>query len=362
MKGKRFLALVLSFAMVAGSGLTVFAADKEGSEEASGEVQYLEKSDIFDVVLPTDAGTTFDYLLDPEGLIKKTNGGRYSGKAFDDDKTVYFLHAAKVDGIVGGTAGTANCDYTDTSDAITVTNKSTKAVDVKVTAKISAADGVTMATAPAMSGDGENFYMAIVGKNDTDADETKAITTAGVELTGSIAADPNAYEVRWNTNKYEKVLTAAAQATGYTGFKSYTFKLTGACKANDISLTALKENPPKITLTWSVKDFTVPENSAPSIATRSYSVTTNTAFDIPVSLGTGNLAAQGVSSVLLKGQTDLELLNGSGTFATYADGKISLTAATATYIVNNPTVTLDVTFDDTTGTKVSISFTVASAP
>lgn len=255
MKGKRFLALTLSAAMVVGSSLTVFAADQKGADEGTGEVQYVEKSDVFAVVLPTDAGTTFDYLLDPDGLIGKTGGTRYAGKTFDDNKTVYFLHAAKVDGTVGGTSGTANCDYTDTSDVITVTNKSTQAVDLTVTAKIAAADGVKMAASSTLTGD-ENLYLAIIGKNDTAADETKALTTEGVTLTGAIAADPNAYEVTWKDGKYEKALRTNESETPFA-FKSYTFKLTGACKANDAALTALKENPPKIDLTWSVKDFTV---------------------------------------------------------------------------------------------------------
>lgn len=97
-------------------------------------------------------------------------------------------------------------------------------------------------------------------------------------------------------------------------------------------------------------------SARPSIATTTYSVTADTAFDVTVSLGIGDLAATTVSSALLKGESSLELLDGSGTFATYADGKLTLTAALASFIVNNPTVTLDVRFDD--GTVVTLDFTV----
>lgn len=266
MKGKQILALTLSAAMVVGSSLTVFAEDQKGSDQGTGEIQYVETGDVFNVVLPTDAGTTFDYLLDPDGLIAKTGGSRYSGKTFDDGKTVYFLHASKVDGTIGGTAGTSNCDYSDTSDEIKVINKSTGAVDLTVTAKIAEADGVKMDADGTFNGaEAGNLYLALVGNNGT-ADEKKAIDTAGVELTANIEADNNAYETAWEVDsedatkgKYVKKLTTAAQAADYTGFKTYTFKLTGACKANDTALTALKENAPKIDLTWSVKDFT--ENS-----------------------------------------------------------------------------------------------------
>lgn len=350
MKGKKFLALALSVSMIAGSSMMAFAADQKGQDEGTGEVQYVETSDVFSVVLPADAGTTFDYLLDPDGLIKKTNGDRYSGKAFEDDKTVYFLHADKTK--------YDNKDYTDTSDSITVTNKSTQAVDLTVTAKIAAADGVKMAATSAMDGDGENFYMALVG-NDGTNDTTKALTTDGVELTANIAADENAYEVKWNTDKYEKQLTDAAKATGYTGFKSYTFKLTGACKANDTALTALKENPPKLDLTWSVKDFTMTD-AAPSIATKTYTLpATAAALDIPVSLGAGTLKATTVTDVQWKEGGNFSMMPGIDGFkATYADGKVTLDAATVQAFMDDnvhDTRTVVVVFDDTDETKVEVT-------
>lgn len=363
MKGKKLLALALSASMVAGSNMMALAADQKGEDEGTGEVQYVATSDVFSVVLPTEAGTTFDYLLDPDGLIKATSGSRYNGKVFDDDKTLYFLHASKVDGTVGGTAGTANCDYTDTSDEITVINKSTGAVDLTVTAKIAAADGVKMAATADMTGDGENLYMALVG-NDGAADDTKAITTEGVELTASIAPDANAYEVKWipgtgdEAGKYEKSLTTAAQASDYTGFKSYTFKLTGACKANDTALTALKENPPKIDLTWSVKDFT-DTDAAPSIATRTYTLpATAQAMDIPVSLGAGTLAAQAVTDVQWKEGNNFSMMPGiEGFVATYAGGKVTLSAETVTAFKNDTSnsATLIVVFDDDAETKIEVT-------
>ena len=70
MKRKQIVAMALSMSMAAGSSMMAFAADLNGADEGTGEVQYVEKSDVFNVVLPTDAGSTFDYLLDPEGLIK----------------------------------------------------------------------------------------------------------------------------------------------------------------------------------------------------------------------------------------------------------------------------------------------------
>ena len=123
MNYKKLLAASLTATMVLGNAVVAFAADQEGGSTGEGETQYVEENDVFDVVFPTteDNATTFNYLLDPAGLIKITSGDRYTGKTFDDNKTVYFLRSTKVDGTVNGTAGTANCDYTDKSDDIKVT-------------------------------------------------------------------------------------------------------------------------------------------------------------------------------------------------------------------------------------------------
>lgn len=267
MKGKRLLALALSAAMVTGSSVTVFAADEKGGEQGKGELQYVATSDVFRVVLPVEkaegAASTFDYIIDPDGLIAATKDQtdkRYTG-TFEAGKTVYFKHATAV----GGN------DYTDTSDELTVTNKSTQDVVLTVTAKVAEADGVTMdadGTFSAATGAG-NLYMALKGKVSGETNDTTTVITAeGVKVDVTIPKDPSAYEVKWNATakQYEKALTAAASATdgSYTDFKTYTFKLTGACKANDAALLALKENPPKVDLTWSVKDFTV---TAPTTVT-----------------------------------------------------------------------------------------------
>lgn len=262
MNYKRILALSLAGVMVLGNSGTIFAADKEGSATGEGETQYVAASDVFDVVLPTVAedATTFDYLLDPDGLIAKTSGnnaGRYTG-TFEAGKTVYFKHATAVNGN----------DYTDSSDEIKVVNKSTQAVDLTVTAKITPVDGITMATKEDFTNDegtastGTDLYLALVG---TDSETTpnvtkKAITEEGTQLNASIPADENAFEITWNSTdkQYERTLTTAAQAADYAGFKSYSFKLTGKCNTGTgIDWSGLNENAPKVDLVWSVKDFMV---------------------------------------------------------------------------------------------------------
>ena len=261
---KRILAVSLAATMLMGSSAVVFAADQEASSSGEGETQFVSESDVFDVIFPTvgENETTFDYLLDPDGLIAETKGDRYTGKAFDDDKTVYFLRSKQVDGTVDGSAG--KCDYTDKSDEIKVVNKSTEAVDLKVSAKVTDVPSeIKMAAAKTFAGTDTELYLGLMGTDGTTPTE-KAISAAGVELTASIAADAAAYETKWDASAnggkgaYVKSLTTAAQAADYAGFKSYSFQLTGVCNtAEGTDWSGLTDKAPKVDLTWSVKDFTV---------------------------------------------------------------------------------------------------------
>lgn len=255
---KKILAISLAGAMILGNSAITFAADQEASAGGSGNLEYIAKKDVFDLVFPTiqEDATTFDYILDPDGLIASTKGEKYSGKTFEDGKTVYFLRSSQVDATVGGAAGKA--DYTDSSDEIKVVNKSTQDIELVVNAKVEAVDGITMKADTTFGATDPELYLAVKGTDGTNAAETTPITTTGVEIKKTIAVDPNAYEVKWNSTdkQYEKKLKDDTKVDTYTGFKTYTFQLTGAC--NQVAgWAALKDKAPKVDLVWSVKDFTV---------------------------------------------------------------------------------------------------------
>lgn len=358
MRGKRFLAKALIVAMIAGSSMTTFAAEMTGDQTqtagGSGQVQYIAKGDIFDIVLPT-VDKTFDYLLDPSGLIAKTQttGKRYEG-VFESGKKVYFLNSTDSDA--------SRNQYKDTSAELKVTNKSTQAVDIEVTAKIAEAEGVVMAEQADLS-DG-NLYMALVTATGSDAAsiETKAITTAGVTVNAKIAEDPNAYDVKWdptyNNNKggYVKYLKDNAKKPDYGGFKWFSIKLKGDCKTDEAALLALEENPPKIDLTWTVKDFS---NSKPNIANKNITFSKASGVDITVSLGADPLAATGIESVATIG--------GDGKAYAWDSRDYSLTdttlhlSRTAQYIAGVPvgqTRKVKVTFNDAAKTEIELTVTV----
>ncbi len=203
----------------------------------------MEKSDVFQVELPTDSGTTFNYILDPTGVIKETNAAKYEGATFAENATVFFANAATTEG--GATS------YSATSDAIKAVNKSTMDVQIKVKASVAAASGITMSSTDTFdSADTTAGLYLALKDNDTNNADT-AITTSGVELTSTIAALDDAYETKYVDGKYVKQLKADA-----TGFEEYSFQLTGTCNPNG-KWTGLTETPPEVNVVWSIADPTV---------------------------------------------------------------------------------------------------------
>lgn len=255
---KKFLAVSLIASMVMGSSAVAFAADQRDEASGTGNVEYVAKGDVFNVVFPTvpEDSTMFDYIVDPDGLIAKTSADKYGNKTFEAGQTLYFARS---------TDSNATTDYTHDSDELTVTNKSTQAINLVVNAKVAAVEGITMATSSDALVDQEDgattpiLYLAVSGKGTDDAAAAEeGITTDGLVVENTVDADDNAYTVVWNSTEqqYEKALTTAAAADGYTGFKSYTFQLTGACNKHE-GWTALEGKAPSVDLIWSVDDFTV---------------------------------------------------------------------------------------------------------
>lgn len=241
MNYKKVLAVGLTASMVMGSSVAAFAA--EGGGTGSGSLDVVEQSDVFDVVLPTDSGTTFNYILDPTGVIKATNAEKYGGADFADGATVFFANAAETEG--------DPASYSATSDAIKAVNKSTMDVDITVKASVAAASGITMASSSTFdSADTTASLYLALKDSDTNNSDT-AITEDGVELTSTIAALDGAYETKYEDGKYIKKLKDDA-----TGFEEYSFQLTGACNPKG-EWAGLTEVPPTVDVVWSIDDPTI---------------------------------------------------------------------------------------------------------
>lgn len=243
---KKVLAAGLAVSMVMGSSVVALADDVDGGTSGTGGLEGTVSTDVFSVVLPSvpeTGDTTFNYILDPEGLIAKAGSDKYTDKTFEENATLFFQN----------TAEGAVKDYSSTSDALTVINKSSSDVTVEVKATVASIDGITMTGDKTFADDTKtSLYLAL-----KDASKETAITAeGGATLTSTIdAAAEDAYEVKWNAtdSKYENVLTDAAKADDYTGFAKYTFQMTGACNAAG-DWSDLTDTAPVVNVVWSVKD------------------------------------------------------------------------------------------------------------
>lgn len=253
---KRLLAAGMVASMVLGNSVLAFAADEGGETSGSGQLDIVEQTDIFKVEVPVipENDTTFNYILDPTGVIKETNAEKYAGKKFAENQTLYFANA-KAD-----ETDTTTPDYSNVSDKLTVTNKSTMDVTVKVTASIEAIDGITMADSATFAEDVTNPMLYLALKDDVAANADKAIKAdTPAEFTATVEALADAYETKYKDGKYVKELKSDA-----TGFKTYSFQVTGACNAKG-DWAKFKDAPPKIDIVWSIKDPTVPEVTGPQV-------------------------------------------------------------------------------------------------
>ena len=121
---KKFAAFAMAAVMMVAFPASVSAEELGQGDEKTGvgEVEGSVKQDIYQVVLPTVTDEMFDFIIDPQGLINKTDAAAYDGKTFEEGGTLFF---ERKDGGVEE-------DYSSMSDAIKITNRSSMAIDVAV--------------------------------------------------------------------------------------------------------------------------------------------------------------------------------------------------------------------------------------
>mgnify|MGYP004603718233 CR=1 FL=1 len=232
----RFMALAMTGVMLC-SPIAVSAdvtteekttAPGEGSATGAGSLEgYLdEKDEIFKVVLPTDDGKTFEFKMDPQHLLNKTDSGTYK----DADATVIFGNK------------------TGTSEALTIVNKSQFDVDCSLTATMTGLSGegydIKMAADNKFKDADQNdikdtsLYLGLIYST-TEANSVAAVSDgkaalvageSGLTQTVTLGGMPDKYEPKKDgSGKYTYVLkTDATNAKGGDA----TIKLEGACNPN----------------------------------------------------------------------------------------------------------------------------------
>lgn len=212
----RVLGVLLAAALAVGEGKTVYAAQLSGSVPDDGE----ELISIDFPVIPTDDGSPFNFILDPQGLINATHAVRYGGRNFEEGATLYFENER------------GEYDFSHTSDFLTVTNRSTVPVRVRVRAFLENKEGIGLSPENYF-GDAEDYlYLALV-------DDEGGVYPFDREGKAEIV-----YEMTEQTE---------------SGSTNYSFGLTGACNpAADWSLVSVE---PHITVTWTAEPVVAEEAS-----------------------------------------------------------------------------------------------------
>lgn len=249
---KKITSLALAVAMLTSLSSPIHATG-EGETEGTNELvdtitepEALETvtflvEDVFSVALPVISrnSTVFDFIMDPQSVIEKTDAARYEEGTHFEWNTLYFANTNE-DGSLRG--------YSGMSDPLTITNRSSMAVDVTLEAWLDLPEGVTLSADPLFEGDtSPSIYLAL-----TDGWNTFPITYDGALLTVAVPADWGAYEIVGDAEQgFYYALTEEAQSEDYDGFPTYSFALVGACNPNGDWLE-LAHITPTVTVQWTV--------------------------------------------------------------------------------------------------------------
>lgn len=324
---KRFktrIALMLAVIMVMGSCLTSYAAETaSGSVTGSGELEGTVSTDVWNVVLPATVSgdTTYDFILDPEGLIAETEAAKYNGKVFTGDTGLFFANASGND--VSG--------YSNTSDQKTIVNKSSYAVDITITATVSGTDVSGSDTPLAINETGSfvsdndnSVYLAL-----TDGTQTQSVkkATKVATMTSTVSGAPDVYEYVYDVTAGDYAYVLKQDASG-NDFQDYSFNLTGACnKSADWS--DFEEAAPIVEIVYSVQKHadasSTPEATDDYVITISEGIASYTFVDVP------DTNADGITALAVDGVSKIGAVNLGN--VTYADGVLTFNAAATTNIL-----------------------------
>lgn len=232
--------IILSFFVLLGNCKEVFAQDMEQQNETgTGKVEGNVEKNVYQVILPTISEGTFDFIIDPQGLINETNGAAYGNKIFSDDSTLFFK---RTDGKVGE-------DYSNTSDEITITNMSSVPVMVSVNVSIqeSSLGGITLSDDREFTDDtSTSLYMALI-----DGENIIPIGREGVSFDVMVDAAPEGTYVYTYNNAEGKYDYRLADDLGDIEFHKYSFQLTGATNGKG-DWSQLDDAAPKINVAWKI--------------------------------------------------------------------------------------------------------------
>lgn len=237
-----YVIFILSASIIAGTCTNVLAeeiVEQQQNEVGIGKVEGNVNEDIYQVILPTITDKTFDFIMDPQGLINKTNGAAYKGKTFEKEATLFFRR--KEEGVKD--------DYSNMSDAVTITNMSSKEIKVSLNISIleSSLKGIILTDDKEFIGDTcASLYMAY-----TDGQKEVPIGKEGISCEMIVDAAPEeAYEYSYDNKSNEYSYGLKDNVTDIN-FPIYSFRLIGATNGKG-DWSQLTEVVPKVDVAWQI--------------------------------------------------------------------------------------------------------------
>lgn len=341
---KKFAALLVAGTMVIGSTVTAFAgdgvADGEGSYEG-GEMKY----PVLSVTLPTIPTGAYNYIADPNGLIKATAAAAYEEAEFTGETGIFFK---TTDADVEGEDATT---YTNKSRALTLKNENAQDIDVtiKLEEKTAGDDTIEYAdSATFEEGDtAQKLFLAVTDDAASDA-QISALGESAATLTTKVAGNPDNYKPNWDeTNGYGYVLDETKKDGEDYTWNDCSYILTGAL--NKAATWGDEVDFPTITVTWSFKEHVDGPVATPgSLSTE---VTSTTISGLPD-------GATFTSIKMVKKDGTVSTSIASGTHYTFANNTFTILPAKVSAILNAEVVDrFELTFSD--GTVVTIPVVAA---
>ncbi len=309
---KKFAAVTLATSMAFGSTMMVFAegegdttTSSAGVAEGTGSYEGGEmKYPTLQVTLPTIPAGTYDYIADPNGLIKATNNEKYTSATFSGDTGIFFETSEKT--------------YSEKSAAQTVTNENAQDIDVTVKLEQKTAGDAIVKYAESAefeSDDTENkLYLAITDDATTNAKAAALTSTGAATITTTVAGVPDNYEPGYNStdDKYEYVKKGDADLSDWN---DCSFILTGAVNTKATWGDDVKF--PEIKVTWSYKEH---KDSVFSASSVSATANTLTVTDAAVTIKKVTVVRTDGTQVVWTAGNQFTFANGKLTFKTGALG------------------------------------------
>ncbi len=267
-KLKRFLAILLSAAMVCGSSVMAFADAPNPEGNVTGdesEVEGYVETDVFTYSVPTASNNALKMILDPQKLISKTHAAAYEGYTesdFESNKTVYFRRYE---------TGAAN-KFMGESDSLSACNLGTVSMNVTLSTEIENTTGITFvsdnATFASIKTPAVKFTFKTTNLPDEekvlkpDGTTDKLVSSNGAEVketvtisAGVVPGVENEYSMSVNkvngVKNYTYNIPSANTATAAAAAATKRIAFNYAAEANDVKGWAdILDANPKIKLTY----------------------------------------------------------------------------------------------------------------